>query len=87
MEISDARYDEVEQAYAKAANAVVWAYTHWDLDAGIESALKNEMGDGVSDAVSDLLWAIGELLKDGRGLPEPRLLLRPVDHDPDPKTR
>lgn len=79
MEVDDNRYNAVETAYAKSASAVQWAYLHWALDAGIESALKEAMGDGVSEAVVNLLKAVEALLRDGRGLPETKLALTAND--------
>ncbi|MBU3031817.1 hypothetical protein [Paracoccus marinaquae] len=83
MEVSDERYDAIEKAYVESANAVQWAYLHWALDAGIASALKDAMGEGVSRAVVGLLGAVEALLNDGKGLPKPVLALRAEDHDPD----
>ncbi|MDR5652483.1 hypothetical protein [Ruixingdingia sedimenti] len=83
MEVRDERYEAVEKAYAESARAVRWAYVHWAPDGGIESALKDEMGDEVSKAVVGLLYAVEALLKDGGGLPTPKLALRAEDHDPD----
>ena len=79
MEIDDDRYNAVETAYAKSASAVQWAYLHWALDDGIESALKDVMGDGVAEAVVDLLKAVEALLRDGRWLPKTKLALTAND--------
>lgn len=83
MEVSDERYNALVKAYAESAGIVRWAYIHWDLDAGIESALKDAMGDGVAKAVVDLLNAVEALVADKTGLPRPTLVLRAEDFDPD----
>ena len=83
MEVSDERYSALAKAYAESAGAVHRAYTHWDLDAGIESALKDAMGDGVAQAVVNLLNAVEALLAGETGLPGPTLALRAEDFDPD----
>ncbi|WP_287885855.1 MULTISPECIES: hypothetical protein [Paracoccus] len=83
MEISDVNYDALEKAYAESAKAVAWTYSHWALEGGIENALNEAMGDDASKAVVDLLDAVETLLRDGRGLPKPKLALRDQDYDPD----
>jgi hypothetical protein len=66
MEIDDKHYGALKAAYIKSAEAVEWAYVHWALDAGLESALRDVMGEDVSEAVIDLLKAVEALLSDGR---------------------
>ena len=84
MKIQDEHYDALEEAYAASAKAVHWAYAHWDLDTGIESALKQAMGDEVSRALVRLLGSAEALLANGRGLPcGAALILRAEDFDPD----
>lgn len=85
VEVRDEHYEAVENAYAESARAVRWAYVHWALDAGIESALKDAMGHEVSKAMVGLLHAVEALLKDGGGPPKPKLALRAEDYDPDEK--
>ncbi|WP_017998096.1 hypothetical protein [Paracoccus sp. N5] len=83
MEVRDEHYEAVETAYAKCAKAVHWAYAHWALDAGIECALKDAMGNEVSKAMVDLLAAVEALLNDDGRLPAPSLALRAEDYDPE----
>lgn len=85
MEVSDEHYSALVKAYAESAGAVRWAYNHWDLDAGIESALKDAMGDRVSQTVVKLLNAVAAFVADETGLPEPTLVLRAEDFDPNEK--
>jgi hypothetical protein len=83
MEIDDKHYSAIEAAYIKSAEAVEWAYVHWALDAGLESALRDAMGEDVSESVIDLLEAVEALLSDGRVPPKPKLALRAKEHDPE----
>ena len=83
MKISNQHYDAIEKAYVESARAVDWAYAHWDLDTGIERALKDAMGEGVAKSLVDLLKAVEEMLENGNGLPKPALVLRPEDFNPE----
>lgn len=83
MEVDDVRYKAVENAYAEAARAVRWAYTHWALDGGVHAALHDEMGAGVAATITDLLNAVQMLLTNKEELDKSILPLRAEDHDPE----